>query len=130
MFNVTGSQDKVVFNGVVQLLGKVMAEQREKKPDATVCYHKLEASPDDPKEFTLTCEHKVAFYPQAADSEDAGVTCTNIATNFTKAHWEAASNSIATLWMVRWAAKGLMPVKPVVHLLGSATLPPGRALKC
>ena len=129
MFTMTGSKDKVVFNGVVQLLGKVVADQREKKPDATVCYHKLEALPEDPKEFSLTPEHKVAFYPADAD-KDPLITCTNFATKFTKAHWEAPSNSIAALWMVRWSAKGLMPVKPVVHLVGSATLPPGRALKC
>lgn len=31
VFNMSGSKDKVVFNGVVQLLGKVVADQREKK---------------------------------------------------------------------------------------------------
>ena len=33
-------------------------------------------------------------------------------------------------WQVRWTAKGLMPVKPVLHLAGSLTLPAGHACRC
>ena len=34
------------------------------------------------------------------------------------------------VWVVRWTAKGLQPVKPCVHLRAELVLPPGRALMC
>lgn len=71
-------------------MAKLWLISERKKPDATVCYHKLESALDEPKEFTLVAEHKVAFYPADQD-KDSTVTCTNIATTFTKAHWEEAS---------------------------------------
>ena len=33
-------------------------------------------------------------------------------------------------WQVRWTQKGLMPVKPVLHLTGSLALPAGHACRC
>ena len=62
VFNVTSHKDLVVLNGVVLELGKVVMDQREKKPDAQVCYHKMEIANEDPKTFTLTLEHHVAFF--------------------------------------------------------------------
>ena len=61
VFNVTSDKDLVVFNDVVLELGKVVMDQREKKPDAQVCYHKMEIANEDPKTFTLILEHHVAL---------------------------------------------------------------------
>ena len=129
VFNVTSHKDLVVLNGVVLELGKVVMDQREKKPDAQVCYHKMEIANEDPKTFTLTLEHHVAFFPQESD-KDAPTTCNNVATKFQTATWASTSNTLAMMWMVRWSTKGLMPVKQVVHLWGSVNLPAGRALRC
>ena len=42
-----------------------------------------------------------------------------------------ASYYLGIYWAVRWAAKGLMPVKPVVHLKPefSLSIDPGHAIK-
>ena len=127
VFDATSHKDLVVFNDVVLELGKVVMDQREKKPDAQVCYHKIDIANEDPKTFTLTLEHNISCFPQDSD-KGAPTTCNNVATKFQTATW--ASNTLAMMWMVRWSTKGLMPVKPVVHLLGSVDFPPGRALRC
>ena len=41
--------------------------------------------------------------------------------------WETDVTTV--LWVVRWTARGLMPIRPQVHLKVSAVLSTGRALE-
>lgn len=123
-FKLESDADLVVLSGAVVPLGKVMADQREKKPDSQACYHSLVIDQQDPKKFTVTQTHRVAFFPKE-DGEDNAL---NFGRKEPATAW--SSHALAVHWAVRWAAKGLMPVKPIVHLKGSIALPPGRAILC
>ena len=121
-FNLKNSDDKVVFQNVVRTLGEVVGDQKATKPDTQVCYHKLEPDDVDPKKFKLTQTHKIAFVP-VCEATDA--TTNNFASKESPEYW---SNDVTTiLWAVRWSAKGLMPVRPEVHLKAALVLQPGRA---
>ena len=50
-----------------------------------------------------------------------------IAGKVSLAEWQ---NDVVTIvWVVRWTNKGLMPIRPQVHLRAEAVLPTGRALE-
>ncbi len=67
--------------------------------------------------------HRVLFLPK--DDSSSEVTTNNIATKEELQYW--MSEQMEVLWVVRWTAKGLMPVKPVVHIRETCVLPPVRA---
>ena len=113
----------VVFNGVVVPVGKVVMEQRLKKTDAQVAYHKLEMNLQDPHKFVLTQTHKIAFVSK--DEGAAELAASTIGMKEEVSVWN--SQCLQVLWNVRWTAKGLMPVKPSVHLKGNLNLLAGRA---
>ena len=124
-FKVDDDKTMVVFNGAVTELGQVIADQRVKKPDCQVCYHTIAYSDAEPKKFNLKQSHKVSFFPKESDET---INEHNIGKKEKLEIWN--SDKLAVMWVVRWTTKGLMCVKPVVHLKGSVTLPPGRACKC
>ena len=81
---------------------------------------------DNPKKFELTSVMKVVFVPITHNGD--ATTCNNM---FAKAEPQQHpfNDAVAKIiWHVRWTAKGLMPVKPALHLAGSAVIPPGKAL--
>ena len=125
-FRLHSSEDKVIFNGAVSPLSKIIAEQRQKKPDCQICYHKLAVDDTDPKKFALEQTHKVVFCPKEESGE---VNINSLAAKEALHSWNS-SQCLEILWVVRWTAKGLMPVKPAVYLKGSVVLAVGRALKC
>ena len=126
-FNLSSEADMVVFNGVMTMIGKVLFDERAKKPDASIAYHKLELNDADPKKFTLTQTHRVCFVPKDDAKE---ISQHNLGNKFPLTTWGTASSTMVCLWHVRWSPKGLMPVKPAVHLVGELVLPAGRACLC
>ena len=66
--------------------------------------------------------------PKNEELADKDINCHNIAAKEEFKVWN--TDVLNTLWVVRWTAKGLMPVKPTVHLTGSLTLLPGKACRC
>jgi hypothetical protein len=125
-FKLTGSSDFVVLNGVVTELESVIAEQRGKHPDAQICYHSLAVDLESPKKFTLTSSHRVVYQPK--QDEDKEINANNIGKKESPSTW--SSGCLCVLWVVRWAQKGLMPVKPVVHIWGDVMIPTGKCLHC
>ena len=121
-FILKNSDDHMVYAGVVRTLGDVVAEKRVSKPDAEVCYHKLEADDVDPKQFKLVQTHKIAFVPAGEATE---TTVNNFCTKESTEYWNNDVTSI--LWHVRWNNRGLTPSRPVVILKVALVLPPGRA---
>ena len=134
-FVLLSHDDFVVLNGRLCSLGQVVADQRAKKPDCQICYHTLSPSDANPKQFSLKQTHRVAFHCQtkSEDSESKSpsneVNQGNVAAKEAMKFW-TSSPVFRTLWTVRWAAKGLMPVKPNVYLKGTVNLQPGRSLSC
>jgi hypothetical protein len=123
-YKFTSQEDMVVFNNCVRSLQNVLSDQRETKPDAQICYHKTKIDEENPKTFTCSQTHRVAFTLSEAASAD--INHANIGAKESFPQW-CASDVVSVLWVVRWTAKGLMPVKPVMHLTkGALVLPPGR----
>ena len=81
-------------------------------------------------DFILQTSIKIAFIPKEEASEK--ITISNIAAKETRANIEGDTPDplLRFLWQVRWSAKGLLPVKPTLHLMRSGSLPAGRALSC
>ena len=121
-FKLTDQNDLVVMNGAVVGLGKVVLEQREKNPAVKVNYHNIVIDDGNPKEFKLTQTHRICFQPK---DENGEASQNNLAMKEEPKTWNASC--LHVLWVVRWTAKGLMPVKPQVHLKGSLILPAGRS---
>ena len=123
-FKLESHDDKVVFNGLVTTLGKVVTDERVKKPDAQVAYHTLTTDDTNPMHFKLVTTHRVAFMHK--DEEGVAITYGNIGTKEDVNVWETKNTHV--LWNVRWTAKGLMPVKPAIYLKGGdLVLAAGRA---
>ena len=117
--------DLVKKDGTVSSLQKVILAQRETKPDAQVCYMSLKQDAENPKEFEVTKTHRVIFQPVDA-GESATPTQGNIGCKDTPQFW-MSSGVVSIIWVVRWTAKGLMPVRPEVILTkGVLNLGPGR----
>jgi hypothetical protein len=142
-FKLQSSDDLVCFNGKICAVGTVVADQREKKPDCQICYHKLTPADDNPKKFVLQQTHRIAFHSTTKEdgglgpgsekknaegkNQPAEVNQGNFAVKEPVKIWQG-SPSMHVLWTVRWAAKGLMPVKPCVYLKAIANLGVGRSL--
>ena len=64
--------------------------------------------------------------PSAVAEENLGIL--NIGVKAPLTSWNP--EVVQMRWQVRWSAKGLQPVKPVLHLIGALTLRPGTACCC
>ena len=117
VFKLDGPDTPVIFNNVRTSLQKVLLAQREKDPDVKVCYHKLHWDEADPKLFTITQTHMISFSPNKDAKE---IVASNLATQEPVSFWNNEVTQV--LWSVRWAQKGLMPVKPAVFLKGELNL--------
>ena len=127
IFNLASSEDLVVFNGAILTVGKVLNDQKASKPDASICYHSIKLDDTNPKIFTLKFVHRVVFFAIAPDGKNDN-NISNMGQKESAKVWN--SGCLQVLWAVRWAAKGLMPIKPMILLRDSVTLPPGRGLLC
>ena len=123
-FKLSSHKDLVAINSVVKPLQDVMAEQWEMHPDAKVAYHTLKLDETAAKSFTLTPSHSVSYVPAAQD-ENTKISLQNIANKENASVWETHCMSI--IWQVRWAPRGLSPVKPMVRLNAEVALKPGEA---
>jgi len=123
-FKLSTQNDLVMLNNTVLPIGKVLATQRESKPDAQVCYHKVTLSESDPTQMTFSQTHRVLFSCTNEGSAQE-TTSSNFASKESYPTW-LTSESVVLIWACRWVAKGLMPVKPVLVCKGSIALPPGR----
>ena len=123
VFELHNQDSLVIFNGVVTTLAKVILEQRKSKPDAGLCYHKLILDAEEPTKFNVEPTHSVSFTP--ADSATAPITAMNMFGKEPLRVWQD-SDVVAVIWVVRWGAKGLMPVKPEARLACSMVIPSGK----
>ena len=115
----------VVLNGTVSTVGEVLQTQRQKKPDAKICYYSLIDDPESVNQFDLKSTHRVIFVPKPGED---GATAAKHNCGSQLPH-DGNSSCIRLLWHVRWCQKGLSPVKPALHVLGNLDLKAGWALK-
>ena len=122
---ISSQDDLVVLNGIVMDVGTVVRDQRTKQPDAQICYQSINVDEADPQKFNIEVVRNVVFVPKNDGLADKDINCHDIAANEELKVWN--TDVLKTLWVVRWAIKGIMPV---VHLNGSLHLLPGRACRC
>ena len=127
-FKLSNDEDLICFNGKVLPLGQVVQEQRAKKPEAQVSYHKMVVNDENPKKFSLTTSHRICFVGASGESEPEA-SIGNIGMKEALDVWAKCPNFVLA-WTCRWSAKGLMPVKPSIHLKLGLTVPIGRAYLC
>ena len=136
LFDLSDAHSEVVFGNKVLTLKELMEEKRKVSPlTAVVCYHDLVDAPtaEDSKFFRLTKKYNIAFAPEATPppkeeaSEDEKKTLpwSSLAGMLSPQHWRTQFTTI--LWQVKWVAKGLQPIRPVVVLKQAVTVPPGTA---
>ena len=127
-FKLQNQDSLVVLNGLVVSVGKVVEEQRVKKPDCEICYHSITQDDQNMKKFELAQTHRIAF-AYKPEGEAVEVSQANVAAKEILATWN--SGLLQVLWLVRWSAKGLMPVKPVVQFRAAGvSLLAGRSVHC
>ena len=73
--------------------------------------------------FKLDQTHRVGFI--AKEDQGNELTANAVGTKEDQNVWN--SQLMHVFWHVRWTAKGLMPVKPAIHLLEALDLPAGRS---
>eukprot|EP00929_Paragymnodinium_shiwhaense_P081567 TRINITY_DN42708_c0_g1_i1.p1 TRINITY_DN42708_c0_g1~~TRINITY_DN42708_c0_g1_i1.p1 ORF type:complete len:176 (+),score=39.57 TRINITY_DN42708_c0_g1_i1:546-1073(+) len=76
-FKLHSEKDTVVLNSAMCLVGKVLHNQRQTKPDAPICYHTVDVNVEDPREFSLKQSHRILFNPAEAGAE---ISASSIAT--------------------------------------------------
>ena len=68
----------------------------------------------------------VYFVPSQDENEKEKMSVNNICSLEKPAVWK--ENPFEIIWHVKWTARGLLPVKPCIHVRGKVTIPAGRAL--
>ena len=118
--SLSSHADTVILNGCVVTLGQAVGEMRQKKPDCRVAY--FEVVPGESlNEFQLRPTHRVVFCGK--DTADGNVLARH------NCGWALPKTCLSTVWHMRWSAKGLIPVKPALHLLGNVELEAGRGVQ-
>ncbi len=137
LFLLSNASDLVYFQGKTQSMKAIMAEKRKTSPlDTKVLYHKLvEApSPEDSSFFKFELAHRCVFkcedVPSAKQEEDGKKTVpwTHLAGCFRSDKWTTDLSEL--VWSVKWTARGLQPVRPLIVLRAAVKIQPGQALEC
>ena len=137
-FKLTDAGEQVFIDGKLLTLSAVVAQKRAISPlSVSICYHEIKESPkpDDASWFTLEQKHTVFF--QVADlpskkearGQDDNITLPvmHLAGTIDSASWATTASRI--IWAVKWTARGLQAVRPIVALVQEVRLPPQSAVE-
>ena len=132
LFSLT-SEDSVLLNGKMQVVKNMLHAREVQKGKGEVAYHEVSAKAD--RDFEITRKHEVYFKAAAkvtaeAEGDDLklGKGTGSFASLVPYASLGALKHA-SVIWSVRWSAKGLMPVKPTVRLMGEVALDAHKAMK-
>ena len=122
----------------LQTLHKAVEDKRSANPDPAIAYHSKVDDPGQspPGSFSLQRKHHVyACFEGTPLSTSEGAAAEpqarqdSLAASLPLSTW-AASKLCKPIWIMRWAAQGLMPVRPQIVLMEQVELPPNSTLKC
>ena len=126
-FKFKDSDDIVVMNGVAMSLFDVVQEKMKTKAPPVISCHNLVMTPGSARSFTSEQTHRVVYLKKEGTGDNVGTDLqSTIGAKLGFSFWGSPVSVI--LWVVRWTAKRLMPVKPVVYSSGSSVLASGRSL--
>ena len=143
LFHVQDMHQAVFFNNsVTTVLNMIEVKRKENPEQARVSYHvmKDDPLPQCPGAFTLEVKNKVydrlpELTKTTVKSEDAAETAETVV-NVTQASaascigqskWKSGK-LLKLMWVVRWAAKRIVPVSPKIVLAMPLTLAPDQAV--
>ncbi|CAK8992869.1 unnamed protein product, partial [Durusdinium trenchii] len=137
-FKLQDASSIVLYEGKLIPAGTVVAQKKAVTPlTAKVCYHEIVEQPTaaDSKFFTLTVTNPIAFRPEnAPTSEDKkdkdgchSLPQSSMAGCLEAHEWETKHTSVA--WVMKWQARGLQPVRPVVVMTQKLSVKAGEAVE-
>ena len=131
MFHIKTCDD-IVFTSKMLPVKDVVAEQKAKNPEAKIGYHSMfEIASKGTAAFGVKQEHEVFFIPAYSSSDEAGksqpVSQSSLA-GLLPANAFQGSHCAVQAWGVKWAAIGLIPIRPLVLFKLSCDIPAGQAL--
>jgi hypothetical protein len=129
LFTLESSNDNVMLGNVLKTLRQVVEEKRSTNPDVKICYHKINDTPQgsDPGAFGLDRSNDIFFVPSVSADSTPSVGQSAVARIVPIGSW---TRGIAGLtWVVKWTAKGLMPIRPQIVSFRQLTVTPGHAVR-
>ena len=121
----------VLHQGGLKTIKPVLEAELMKNPSIGISYHKKVDSTqaDQPTAWTLTQEDRIGFVPKSIkiEEQEDGVQGkqVNMAASVPVSTWGGYAEVI---WLTRWSAKGLLPVRPAVVLVSDIVVPAKSAL--
>ena len=125
------AEKQVLLGGSFQSVEGLLQKKRVTEPGATVAYHQVQedATPENPSKLKVTRNVNVVFIPKGKeeDGEEGKSKLQNrIGCMIPASAWNSHCTEIS--WSVRWAAMGMMPIRPVVVITKAIDLPAQKAL--
>ncbi|CAJ1415004.1 unnamed protein product [Effrenium voratum] len=127
LFSLKDSNCLVIHNNKLVQLGDVINAAQGTRASADVCYHTVKPQAGtDLKHFELERKHEVYYLPSPKASAKADPSNEDPANIEVKGSSALAAlvplsslqfQHCAVVWAVKWATKGLTPIKPVVALV-------------
>ena len=132
MYHLKTCDDMVMHNNKLLQLKAVVAEQRKRNPEARIAYHSISEIPSKDKlSFGVKQEIEVFFVPAGSSASEGGksepVSQSSIAGLLPPTVFDG-SHCAVKLWAVKWAANGLVPIRPAVFSKMHCDIPAGQAL--
>ena len=132
----------VILEGKIAKLIDVVNTRRQKDPTCKVAYHDMRPIADGPPgAFSVTRTHHVVFSPGGPEEGEGGeegaedgakkppaVLQASAAITAPPLQW-AQSDLVSIRFAVKWAASGLMPIRPQVCTNYTLVLPPSKAIQ-
>ena len=126
----------VLHNGKVESLGDLLLQKQSEKGKASICYHDVSVKAGtEANQFDIVRKHEVYFKPTAkvaGEEEGTELKLNKGAGSFAALVPLTTLNSLKhakVLWSVKWALKGLMPIKPHLCMFDEVVLDGGKAMK-
>lgn len=137
-FQLQDSSSLILYDGKMLSVGNVVAQKKAVTPlSAKICYHEMIDKPTaaDAKFFIMTLSNPIAFRcenaPTSEDKKDKDgcytVPQSSMAGCLEAHEWETKHTSIA--WIMKWQARGLQPVRPVVMMTQKLAVKAGQAVE-
>ncbi|CAJ1413832.1 unnamed protein product, partial [Effrenium voratum] len=116
LFDLKNAESKVLHNGKLTTLGDLVNAAQGSRASADICYHTLKPAPsEDPRHFELDDD--------STNLELKGSSSLAALVPLSTCKFEHCN----IIWAVKWATKGLMPIKPQIALTYDLEIPPSTA---
>ncbi|CAJ1385994.1 unnamed protein product [Effrenium voratum] len=137
-FKLSDGNDLVSFNGKTTNLASLILEKRKSVPDIGISYHSIvdKPLPGQPGFFGLETKHSIYFRAETIpvktedNQQTPKIPLNHLGGCIKASAWDTAATHI--VWAVKWnasAQKGLSPVRPVVTLKQTVSLPAQSAVE-